>query len=283
MNQRIKPRSLLLIPAIAVYSLLLGLPIAMALLESFRQFEPGRIGSVEGAPFTAQNYIDIARPVYVNYFMQTYVLSLAAAIITVMVAFPMAYLVARYFSPTAKKLAISVAVGLLFFSSLVRIYAIQLTFGTGGIAEPVMSWMGVNSIGTWYIYFLIIAGLCHYEIPTAVLMLFGTVNNLNPRLNEAAQSLGATVSSAHLTITLPLCVRGIVAVFLVLLTQGISAFAVPWILGKGRVLFVSNLIYSRFSDSANFPSGSAISVTMIVFSLLLIFVVARLATRLDRT
>ena len=55
--------------------------------------------------------------------------------------------------------------------------------------------------------------------------------------------------------------------------------AVPMILGKGKVLFVSNLIYSRFSELANYPSGSAISVVMLIVSLLIIYVVSRLAAR----
>ncbi|MER8486409.1 ABC transporter permease subunit [Mesorhizobium sp. M1322] len=283
MNKQTTNQVLLLLPAIAVYSLLFGLPIGMALAESFKQFSPGRIGSIEGAAFTFENYAELARPVYARYVIQTYALSFAAATIAVLISFPITYVITRHFSPTSRKVALSIAVGMLFFSSLVRIYAIQLTFGTGGLVDPITSALGLSTSNGWYINFLIIAGLCHYEIPTGVIMLFGTVNNLNPRLHEAAQSLGASACASHFTITIPLCVRGIVGVFLVLLTQGISAFAVPWILGKGRVLFVSNLIYSRFSESANFPSGSAISIMMIILSVLLIFVLARFAARLDKT
>ena len=58
--------------------------------------------------------------------------------------------------------------------------------------------------------------------------------------------------------------------------KGISAFVVPMILGKGKVLFVSNLIYARFSEIANYPSGSAVSIAMLVMSLAIIYGITRM-------
>jgi ABC-type spermidine/putrescine transport system permease subunit I len=82
---------------------------------------------------------------------------------------------------------------------------------------------------------------------------------------------------------MPLCIRGLVSAFMVSMTLGISAFVIPWILGRGRVLFISNLVYSRFSEVANYPSGAAISIVMMVASLVLIGLMSRLASVLDRT
>ena len=171
----------------------------------------------------------------------------------------------------------------MFLSALVRVYSIQLTFGSAGILAPIMSVLGVNTNGRMYIYVVIVAGLLHYAIPMSILILIGAIQNLNPRLTEAAQSLGASALKSHLTVTIPLCIRGLVSAFLVSMTLGISAFVIPWILGRGRVLFVSNLVYSRFSEVANYPSGAAISIVMMVLSIVLIFIMSRLATLLDRT
>jgi putative spermidine/putrescine transport system permease protein len=59
-----------------------------------------------------------------------------------------------------------------------------------------------------------------------------------------------------------------------------SGFVVPMILGKGKVLFISNLIYSRFSEIANYPSGSAIAVAMLFLSLVIIYGITFVANRL---
>ncbi|WOH52442.1 ABC transporter permease [Bradyrhizobium sp. sBnM-33] len=274
---------LLLLPAMAVFVLFLGLPMLTVLNESFRTFEPGRIGSVDGAPLTIENYTELFLPVYLRYFSQTYFLAFCASLIAVLIAFPIAYFIARNASSAMRKAAMTLLIGLMFLSALVRVYALQLTFGSVGILAPIMSALGVNMNGSLYINCVIVVGLLHYSIPMSILILIGAVQQLNPRLIEAAQSLGASALSSHLTVTIPLCIRGLVSAFLVSMTLGISAFIIPWILGRGRVMFISNLIYSRFSEITNYPSGAAISIVMMVLSLLLIFIMSRLLTLLDRT
>ncbi|MFQ3457905.1 ABC transporter permease [Bradyrhizobium sp. UFLA01-814] len=278
-----KSSLLLLIPATALMVLFLVVPMLMVLDESFRTYSPGRIGAVAGAPLTTENYSELLLPVYARYFLHTYVLAFCASLIAVTIAFPIAYYIARSASPWVRKTWISALIGLMFLNALVRIYAIQLTFGSIGVVAPLMSFIGVDTNGTLYINWVVIAGLLQYAIPISILILIGAIQSLNPRLIEAALSLGASAFEAHLTITTLLCIRGLISSFLVSMTLGVSAFAIPWILGRGRVLFISNLIYSRFSENANFPSGAAISIVMMVLSMLLIFVLSKLATKFDRT
>lgn len=278
-----RSQALLLLPAVAVLVLFLVVPLVTVLNESFRTFQPGRIGSVEGSPLTLQNYSEILLPVYARYFFQTYVLAFSTSILTIVFAFPLAYFISRVAPPWARKTFIFALIGLMFLSAIVRIYSIQLTFGSTGIVGPMLLTAGINTNGRSYTYFVIIVGLLQYTIPMSILVLMSAVQNLNPRLNEVAQSLGASVATSHLTITIPLCLKGLISAFLVSMTFGISAFAIPLILGRGKVLFVSNLIYSRFSEVANFPSGAAISIVMMVLSLALVFIMSRLSSRLDRT
>ena len=47
------------------------------------------------------------------------------------------------------------------------------------------------------------------------------------------------------------------------------------ILGKGRVLFISNLIYTRFSEIADYPSGAAISIVLFVVALTIVYALSR--------
>ncbi|WP_409190582.1 ABC transporter permease [Bradyrhizobium sp. RDM4] len=278
-----RSKVLLLLPAVAVFALLLVAPILMVLDESFRAFEPGRIGSVQGASLTLANYAELLLPAYVQYFAQTYFLAFCASVVAVFIAFPISYCIARTESPSRRKASLSAIVGLMFLSALVRVYALELTFGSAGVLSPVMSFMNINPNGRQYINFVIVAGFLHYAIPMSILILFGAIQNLNPRLIEAAQSLGASALSSHITVTLPLCTRGIFSAFVVSMTLGVSAFIIPWILGRGRVLFISNLIYTRFSEVADYPSGAAISIIMMVLSLLMIFSMSRLATSFERT
>ncbi len=274
---------LLLLPVVSVFAIFLGLSVLTVLSESIRTFEPGRIGAVDGTALTISNYTALLHPAYAQYFLDTYFLAFCASILGIVFAFPMAYYVARNASSRARKIAVTGLVGLMFLSSLVRVYSIQLSFGSVGIIAPILSSFDINTNGKAYLDVMVIAGLLQYTIPMSVLMLIGSVQSLNPRLTEAALSLGASRAIAHLTVTLPLCIRGLLAALLVSMALGTSAFVLPLILGRGRVVFISNLVYSRFSEMANYPSGAAIAIVMLVCSMLLVFVITRLASLLDRT
>ncbi|RWO48371.1 MAG: ABC transporter permease subunit [Mesorhizobium sp.] len=276
-------RFVLLLPAVTIFILFLVIPILVVLVESFRTYVPGRIGAVAGTPLSLENYTELFAPAYIQYFLQTYLLSFCASILAIFLAFPVAYYIARKASSRTRKVAITAVIGLMFLSSVARVYAIQLTFGSGGVLVPVTRFLGINTNDTVYIAVVVIAGLLHYAVPMSILVLIGSVQNLNPRLTEAAKSLGASALTCHLTVTIPLCIKGIVSAFMISMTLGVSAFVIPLVVGRGRVLFISNLIYTRFSEIANYPSGAAISIVMMVLSILLLFIFSRLTSLLDRT
>ena len=269
--------ALLLVPAGIVLIGLLLVPLLNVLQESFKLYIPGRVGSAADAPYTVANYVELILPVYFFYFFDTLRLGLIASIVALSVAFPIAYYVARLPTGLKRKIAVGFLIAMMFISALVRVYSIELTFGPVGFLRQMSAMLGVASNSRTIIEILVIGGLCHFIIPISALIMVGTVQNLNPRLAEAAQALGAPRWRAHLTITLPLAARGILSAFLICFTLSISAFVVPMILGKGKLLFVSNLIYSRFSEVANYPSGSAIAMIVLVTSLLIIYFVTRIA------
>jgi len=139
--------------------------------------------------------------------------------------------------------------------------------------------LGISPNSRDYIAILVGAGLLHYIVPMATLTLLGTIQNVDPRLVDAAEALGAPAWKAHLTITLPLSMRGVLAAFLFAFTFSISAFIIPMILGKGRVLFISNLIYNRFSEIADYPSGAAISIVLFAVALAIVYAMSRFVAK----
>ena len=264
---------LLLAPALLVLVGIFAAPIIDLATESFRLFVPGRIGSAPDSPFTLDNYLELASPSFAGVLIETFRISVGAALVGLLIAFPIAYGIVRRFSRRWRVACIGLMITLVLLSMLVRTYALELTFGSVGIVRPLLNLLGVAPTSRWYIETLVGAGLLHAIIPIGVLTLMGTVQNLDPRLVDAAQSLGAPAWRAHLSITLPLSLPALVSTFLVSLTFSISAFVIPMVLGKGRVLFMSNVIYTRFSDVANYPSGAAVSITMLILSLIVVYLV----------
>jgi putative spermidine/putrescine transport system permease protein len=280
--QLTRSAALLLIPALILLLLLLVLPLVLTAEESFRQFVPGRVGSALDAPLTLANYTELLKPAYVGYFIETFRIGLVATIIGLIIAYPIAYSIARQKSAVLRKLWVAFLIAMMFLSALVRVYSLALTFGPVGYLRVLARLFGLNPNGPTMTETLVIAGLLHYIVPMSSLVLVGTIQNVNPRLADAAQALGAARWRAHLDVTLPLSIRGLISAFLIAYTLCISAFVIPMILGKGSILFVSNLIYSRFSEVSNKPSGAAISMVMVVLSLALIYAVTRMGTVYER-
>ena len=275
---------LLLIPSLAVFSTLLLLPLLGLLEESFRLYIPGRVGSQPGAPLTVSNYVLLWDQVYLLYFYDTFRLSLFSALIGLLFGYPIAHHIARHRSSRIRIFWIGFLVVMLFLSVLVRVYSIRLTFGPVGYLRDISGLLGLSPNGPAMTEIQVILGLIHYMIPISALTLIGTIQNIDPRLVEAAQALGAVRLRAYLTITMPLSARGILSAFLICYTLSLSAFIIPMILGKGRVLFISNLIYNRFGQIANYQSGAALSVVMLFLSLVIVYTVSRLAVaRWERT
>jgi len=80
-------------------------------------------------------------------------------------------------------------------------------------------------------------------------------------------------------VTLPLSTTAALSAFLISYSLCISAFIIPMVLGKGRVLFVSNLIYSRFGEVTNFPGGAAIAIALLIATLLIVYCLSSVAGR----
>jgi len=270
---------LLLLPSGGLFLGLFFLPMAGLFIESFRLYVPGNIGSSANAPFTVANYQELLTPSFAGFLFETLRISLLASLAGLLFSFPLAYWIVRKFSPRWRAIAVGLFVTLMFLSVLVRTYALELTFGAAGPLRPALLWLGISTNGRAYIETLVGAGLLHYIVPVATLTLLGTIQNVDPRLIDAAQALGAPGWRAHLGITLPLCIRGILAAFLFAFTFSISAFVIPMILGKGRVLFISNLIYNRFSEIADYPSGAAISMVLFLVALSIVYVTSAQVTK----
>ncbi|MEW6630148.1 MAG: ABC transporter permease [Pseudomonadota bacterium] len=252
-----------LAPAVLLTAFLLLIPLGLMLHESVQTYTPGRIGSDEAGPLTLENFREILTVSYLSYFTDTFLLSMIAAIVAVIVCFPLAYRIARLSGRRARAMWIFFLMSLLFVSALAKVYAISVSFGPVGILPYVTRAIGISQNSLLAIQGVVIIGLLHYLMPIVTLSLIGAVQGVNPRLLDASQSLGASQLETHLLITLPLCGRALLSTFLFATTLSISAFVIPLILGRGRVAFLSNLIYTRFGEISNYPSGAAFAIVLL--------------------
>ena len=236
----IKNRStwLLLTPGIILFLLLLVAPITNILDESLRLFVPGRIGAAKDAPYTLFNYIELIDKAYFFYLYETFRFGITVSLISLVIGFPIAYSIARQKSTLFRKLAIGFLIGMMFLNTLVRVYAMQLTFGPTGYAKFISGIFDISPNGRGYTELIVMLGLLHYTIPISVLTLIGTIQNINPRLTEAAQILGSSRLKSHLNITVPLCVP---------YPSGSAVAIIMLVVSLSVIFIISSFVSSRWS------------------------------------
>ena len=265
----------LVAPGLLILAGLVVAPITLMSIESLRRFVGGRVGAAGG--WTLNNYTDLIAPAYAFYFWDTFRIGFLVSAVTVALSAPLAWQAARTQIHLVRLSIFGLLISLLFLSLIAKLYAIQMTWGPTGLLAVFGTLIGVPVRSPGYAEVQVFIGLLHFVLPLATLMLIGTFQNISPRLEEAASSLGAPRWRVLLNVTLPLSVPGLLSTFLLVFAMCISNFVVPLILGRGIVLFTTNLMYTRFSDVANYPSGAAIGVIMLVLAGGLVYAMAFVA------
>lgn len=261
----------LLWPALIIMAPLLLGPLLALGYESLKPFVGGRIGGNDAGALTFDNYAAIAAPEYVRYFLDTFRVGLISSAFALVLGFPMAHFIVRRAAPATRRLLIGGLVGTLFLSLIVRVYAIAMTFGPHGPLSGFSRLFGIASSSPDGAELMVVLGLMNTTLPLVALTLLGTLQNINPRLEEAAMSLGAPRWKTFFQVTVAMSLPGILSAGIIAYAFCISNLVVPMLVGRGFILFVSNLIYFRFSEVANFPSGAALSIVMMVVSVALFY------------
>jgi putative spermidine/putrescine transport system permease protein len=264
--KRLSLTSAMLWPAlIIILPLLLG-PLFVLLHESFKPHVAGRVGGDDAGALTLANYTDIAGPEYARYFLDTFRIGLIATAFALLLGYPMAHFIVRRASPTTRRILTGGVIGTLFLSLIVRIYAIAMTFGPLGPLSGLSRLIGIPASSPDGAELMVVLGLMNTTMPLVALTLIGTIQNINPRLEDAALSLGAPRWKTFFQVTLAMSLPGVLSAAIIGYAFCISNLVVPMLVGRGFILFVSNLIYFRFSEVANFPSGAALSIVMMMIA-----------------
>jgi putative spermidine/putrescine transport system permease protein len=113
-------------------------------------------------------------------------------------------------------------------------------------------------------------------LPFAVLVLLPALKHINPDLERAAGTLGARPRQVWRHIIIPLSRQGMVSAATVVFSLSMTEFAIPQVLGVGRVPFVANDVSTIFFFQSNSYLGSALSTVLLVIVLLGVVTIARL-------
>ena len=261
----------------AVLLVFFVLPNALLLSTSFVRSEAQQLTG----ELTLENYQFLfTRPLYLWALARTFVVGLSVGLIDVLLGYPLAYFLVRTHSRW-KGLLIALSLAPLLASVVVRTYGWYIILNRFGVANDMLLALGLidERIAFMPSTGAIIIGLAHALLPYTVLTIMGALQGVNPNLELAAMSLGASRTRTFLHIVLPLSFPGIAGGFILAFSIAISAYATPAILGGPATQVMATAIYGFMTQLLDWSIGAALAVILVVCAVALAYAAARLGAR----
>jgi putative spermidine/putrescine transport system permease protein len=151
-------------------------------------------------------------------------------------------------------------------SVVVRTFGWMVLLGRGGLIPFTLWKMGFvgRNFTLMQTEAAIIIGMVQVLLPFMTLSILGVVMKIDPRLEEAARTMGCDFVATLRTVVLPLAMPGIVAGSLLVFTLSVSSFITPSLLGGVRLPVLAGSIYEAATKTLEWHFAAAQSVVLLV-------------------
>ena len=274
--------ALLLGPPI-VYMLVVYLGSLFALLINSFYYIEGFTGLIV-REFTLRTYAEIFNPANREIFLRTATMAGLVTLVDALIAFPLAYYIAKFTSPKLKTwLLIAVTIP-LWSSYLVRVYAWKLILAKEGILSWFINLFQLDGVLQWLLSFESIGGsslalspigmfivFVYIWLPYMIIPIETSLERVPGSLLDASSDLGAKPGQTFRNVILPLAFPGVVAGSIFTFSLTLGDFIVPLVLGNSK-FFIGQAVYSYQGTGGNIPLAAAMTmwpVTIMIVYLLI--------------
>jgi spermidine/putrescine transport system permease protein len=271
-------RGLVMVSPTAIYALLL-LALPLAAIVAFSFFTQTGVTEIDYTP-TLRNYHEsVTDPLYLVLMGRSVLISLSVTLVTVLLAFPIAYFVSFRVENSRKSLWLFMITIPFWTSYLIRVFLWKVILGFNGVINASLMTVGIIDEPLTAINYnavAVVITLAHAYAPFAILPIFVALEKIDRSLLEAGQDLGESKPMTFLRVTLPLAMPGVVAAVLIVFIPTIGDYVTPRLVGGAGGTMISNMIQTQFLRLNNAPLGAALAVEAMLIvgaiSLLFIFV-----------
>jgi spermidine/putrescine transport system permease protein len=247
-------------PMAAWFTLFFLAPIVIIVIYSF--LKKGIYGGVVWE-LSFEAYRSLTNPVFLTITFRTLVISVIATVITILIALPCGYFMARSKHQTLLLLLIIIP---FWTNFLIRVFAWMNILGNNGFINEFL--MRLNLINDYiplmYNQRAVTLVLVYMYLPYAILPLFATIDKFDFAFLEAAKDLGAGNFTAIVKVLLPNIKGGIFTAVLFTFIPIFGAYAVPQLVGGMDSYMLGNIIADQILRSRNWPLASSISIVLTV-------------------
>jgi putative spermidine/putrescine transport system permease protein len=255
--------TMLVAPALAFLVLLFILPLAIVVFSTFQVDDAG-------GGLTLSRYVAFAEdPVVHTVYLRTFRLAAVVTAIAIVVGYPASYAIA-HMKAGRRSLMMSLTILPLMTNPVARTYTWLVILGRLGLVNRTVQFLGLSErpLRLLYTETAIVLGLLHLFLPLMILSLVSAMENIQPEIEEAAQSLGANRLTTFRRVILPLSADGLILGGTLVFTGCITAYVTPAILGGTRVLTLSTLLYQRAMVLMDWQSATVVAVAMVITTLI---------------
>ena len=266
---------LLLLPAALWLGIVYLGSLFALLLQSFFAIDEFS-GVVDRSQLTLKTYAELLKPQNLDIIVRTVVMAASVTIASALIAFPIAYVAARYARGKWKALFYLGVMLPLWSSYLVKVYAWKLILAKEGILNWVFAQLhltfvldallalpvvGGNSLSISYIGTFLV--FVYIWLPYKVLPIQAAVERVPTNLLDASADLGATPLQTFWKVIFPLALPGIVAGSIFTFSLTLGDYIIPNIIGTSA-FFIGQAVYSHQGTAGNIPLAAAFTVVPIV-------------------
>ncbi|WP_425100215.1 ABC transporter permease [Tropicibacter sp. S64] len=268
---------LLLTPLVLWLGLLIIIPHIDMFLVSIR--ERVARGQYELSP--AQYLTFINEPLYIWTFIRTAVMSVLATAITLLIAFPVSYYIAKMARGRLQQVLFMLCLIPFYVSELVRTFGWMILLRETGIVSNLLQWSGLADQPVEMLYndAAMMIGLVYTSMLFMVVPLVTTLESLDDSVIEAGYDLGGNGFSVLREIVIPHAMPGIVSGCIVVFMLSLGNYLTPTMLGGKDSLWFTEMIYNQFIVRFNWELGAAFGFMLLLLSSLIVWSVLKLTGR----
>ena len=270
-----------------VYMLVVYLGSLFALLINSFYYLEGFTGLIV-REFTLRTYAQLLEPANLEIFMRTATMAAAVTVIDALIAFPLAFYIAKFSSPRLKTWLIIAVTIPLWSSYLVRVYAWKLILAKEGILSWFINLMHLDGALNWLLSFESIGGsslalspigmfivFSYIWLPYMIIPIQTALERVPNSLLEASSDLGAKPAQTFRTVILPLAFPGVVAGSIFTFSLTLGDFIVPLALGNSK-FFIGQAVYSYQGTAGNIPLAAAMTMGPVAIMIIYLLIARRL-------
>lgn len=262
---RANPTPWLLVGPGALFFLgLVVLPLVLTVILSFHVYD--HTTGIKNE-LTLAHYVAVfSDDYYLGTFWRTLRLAFLTTLICAVIGAPEAYILSRMRDPW-RSVFLLVIIGPLLVSVVVRAFGWSMLLGSTGLVNQTLQALGLGTVRLLYTETAIVIALVHVMLPFMVIPVWTALQKLDPMVEAAALTLGASHFTALRRVVLPQVSLGMLSGSLIVFGLSASAFAIPGLLGGRRLKMAATLVYDEYMHELNWPLGAAIAIIVLAANL----------------